>query len=230
MTSLIAAAAFFVLIHLAVSGTSLRDALVRRLGAGPYAVLFSLASLVGLVWLGFGYAAARSAEWNAIFWGVTPATRHIQLTLQLVAFLLIVIGQTTPNPTSVQQEGVLDRPDAVKGVLRITRHPFLWGVAVWATGHLIVNGDLASFVLFGSLLVLALAGTTSIDAKRRRALGDRWTPFAAQTSNVPFAAIVSGRQSLRLGEIGLWRPAAALAVYAVLALAHPLLFGVRALP
>jgi uncharacterized membrane protein len=228
MTSLIAAAAVFVLIHLLISGTRVRDALTGRIGQGPYMGLFSLTSVAVLTWLGFAFAAARSGA--PAYWDITPATRHIQLAIQLVAVLFIVIGLATPNPTSVRQEGALDRPDVVKGMLRITRHPFLWGVAIWAAGHLLVNGDAASLVLFGSMLVLALFGTSSIDAKRKRALGDTWNAFAAQTSNVPFAAIVAGRQSLKLGEIGWVRILIALAVYAALALAHPFLFGVRALP
>jgi len=117
----------------------------------------------------------------------------------------------------------------VKGILRVTRHPFLWGVAIWALGHLVVNGDRASLILFGSLLVLALSGTSSIDAKRKRALGEAWDGFAAQTSNVPFAAIVAGRQQLMLGEIGVWRILAAIAVYLALVLGHPWIAGVPAL-
>jgi uncharacterized membrane protein len=106
-------------------------------------------------------------------------------------------------------------PDIARGIVRITRHPFLWGVALWALVHLIVNGDLAAFILFGSLLVLALVGTVSIDAKRRRAFGEQWTQFAGVTSNIPFAAVVTGRNRLgpALREIGLWRPLAAIAVY-----------------
>lgn len=230
MVSLLAAAAFFVLLHLLVSGTRLRDALAGTIGPGPYMGLFSLASIGGLAWLGFAFAAANGSPENAVYWQATPATRGLQLALQLLATLLVVPGLTTPNPTSVRQEGALERPDVVKGMLRITRHPFLWGVAVWAAGHLIVNGDRASLVLFGSLLVLALFGTSSIDAKRRRALGPTWDAFAAQTSNLPFAAIASGRQSLKLGEIGWWRIALALVVWAALAWGHPYLFGVHALP
>lgn len=144
--------------------------------------------------------------------------------------LLILPGLTTPNPTSVRQEGVLDRPDAVKGMLRITRHPFLWGVAIWALGHLLVNGERASIVLFGAMFALALFGTASIDAKRKRALSATWNAFAAQTSNAPFGAILSGRQKLNLAEIGWWRILLAVVVWAVLAWAHPMLFGVAALP
>lgn len=229
MASLVAAATFFVLLHLLVSGTILRDRIVTRIGQGPYMGLFSLASVGGLVWLGWAYAQSRGMAWNTAYWDLSSATRHVQLVLQLFAMLLIVPGLATPNPTSVQQEGALERSDVIKGMLRITRHPFLWGVAIWAGGHLLVNGDQASIILFGSLLALALFGTSSIDAKRKRAHGETWERFASQTSNVPFAAVVAGRQSVRLGEIGWWRIALAIAIWAILMLSHPVLFGVAAL-
>ena len=230
MIQLTAAAAFFVLIHLMISGTRVRDVLVGKMGEGPYMGLFSLLSVAGLTWMIMAYGQARTEVWNTVYWGVGDATRHIQLLLQFIAIVFVVIGLTTPNPTSVKQEGVLQREDAVKGMLRITRHPFLWGVAIWAIGHLIVNGDRAGMTLFGTMLVLAVAGTASIDAKRRRALGSAWEPFAQQTSNIPFAAILAGRQSLRLGEIGLWRPLAAAVIYGVLLVGHGHLFGAPALP
>lgn len=229
MTNLIAAAAFFVLLHLLVSGTRMRDALTGRIGQGPYMGLFSLASIAGLVWLAIAFGRSRGEAWNVAYWELTPATRDLQLALQLMALLLAVPGITTPNPTSVRQEGALARPDVVKGMLRISRHPFLWGVALWALGHLLVNGERASIVLFGALFALAVFGTASIDAKRRRALGPTWDAFAAQTSNIPFAAVASGRQRLSLREIGWWRIVLAVAVWAALAWGHPYLFGVPAL-
>jgi uncharacterized membrane protein len=230
MSMLILAAAVFLALHLLVAGTRVRDALTGRIGQGPYLGLFSLASIAGLVWLGLAFAAARLGPSNDVLWSATPATRWLQLVLQLLAILFIVPGLTTPNPTSVRQEATLQKVDVVKGMLRVTRHPFLWGVAVWAVGHLIVNGDAASIVLFASMLLLALFGTVSIDAKRRRALGKTWDAFAAQTSNVPFAAIAAGRQRLSVAEIGWWRIALAVIVWAALAWAHPYLFGVPALP
>lgn len=230
MTNLIAAAAFFVLLHLLVSGTRLRDALVLRLGAGPYMGLFSLASAAGLVWLGFAFGDARVSPTNDLLWGVSGGARHLQLAIQLIAVTFIVVGLTTPNPTSVRQEGALDRPDVVRGVLRVTRHPFLWGVAIWALGHLLANGDAASLILFGSMLALALFGTASIDAKRRRVLGAKWQPFAVQTSNVPFLAIAQRRQRLSLGEIGWWRLLLAVVIWGALAVTHPYFAGVAALP
>ena len=226
MLNLALAAATFVLIHLLVSGTRVRDGLVARLGEGPYMGLFSLASVAALVWMASAYGGARAD--NLAWWGPEPALRHAAYLLQLLAVLLVVTGLLTPSPTSVKQEGVLDRPDPARGVLRITRHPFLWGVAIWAAGHLLVNGDLASLILFGSLLALSVLGPWSIDAKRVRALGPKYRTFMEQTSNVPFGAILTGKQRLRVGEIG-WRLAVALLVYLLLLLfGHPWIAGVPA--
>ena len=229
MTLLVAAAATFLAIHLLISGTRVRDAVTGAIGQGSYMGLFSLASIATLIWMGFAYSQAKGGA-DAYYWAATPVTKWIQLGLTLVAFLLVVPGLMTPNPTSVRQEGALDRPDLVKGILRVTRHPFLWGVALWAAGHLMVNGDIASLILFGSLFVLAILGTFSIDAKRRRALGEKWSAFAAKTSNIPFAAIAQGRQQLNLGEIGAVKLGAAVVVWAALLFAHRFLFGVSPLP
>jgi uncharacterized membrane protein len=213
MLNLIAASAYFLLIHFGISGTSLRERLVRRLGAGPYRGAFALASVVGLVWMIYAYRHAPTME----LWGVTLGLRPAAYLLVFVAFLFVVIGITTPSPTRVGMEARLGQgTEAVRGMVRITRHPFLWGVALWAVVHLIVNGDLASLILFGSLLVLAVGGTVSIDAKRRRNFGDQWTRFANATSNVPFVAIAGGRNRLgaALAEIGVWRSMAAILAYA----------------
>jgi uncharacterized membrane protein len=151
-------------------------------------------------------------------WGLVFGFRPAAYLLVLIAFISVVIGLTTPSPTQVGKESQLSRgPEVARGVFRVTRHPFLWGVALWALVHLIVNGDLASLILFGSLLVLALAGTAVIDAKRQRGFGERWTQFAAVTSNVPFAAIAAGRNRLgpALAEIGIWRPLVAIVLYAL---------------
>jgi uncharacterized membrane protein len=214
MLNLVAASAYFLLIHFVVSGTGLRNVLVARLGESRYRGMFALASVVGLAWMAYAYRHAPTVP----TWGFVPGFRAAANVLVLIAFLFVVVGLATPSPTQVGMESQLARgPDVARGMVRITRHPFLWGVALWALVHLIVNGDLASLVLFGSLLVLALAGTAVIDAKRRRGFGERWLQFTAVTSNVPFAAIAAGRNRLAaaVAEIGVWRPLAAILVYAV---------------
>ncbi|HYM27310.1 MAG TPA: NnrU family protein [Steroidobacteraceae bacterium] len=219
MPGLLAASLYFLLIHFAVSGTRWRDVLVQRLGEGPYRGLFSLASFLGIAWMARAYARAPTI----VTWGLLPRLRPLVFAVVLLAVLLVVIGLSTPTPTSVGREGQLAAGGAeVRGITRITRHPFLWGVALWALVHLVVNGDLASLVLFGSLLLLALAGTAVIDAKRRRRFGAAWEVFARRTSNLPFAAIAAGRNQLgpALREIGLLRPLAALAAYGLIFALH----------
>lgn len=225
MTPLVLATLFFVGIHVFISGTRLRDRLVARVGERGFLGLFSLLSLAGMVWLVVAYGRAPMVR----LWGPLPALGPAAIGLVLVAFLLIGIGLTTPSPTAVGGEALLDADEPARGILRITRHPFLWGVALWAAVHLVVNGDLAGTVLFGGLLVLALIGPASIDKKRERRLGPAWESFAARTSNVPFAAILQGRNALRVGELGWWRIAVAVALYAAFLASHGWLFGVSPL-
>jgi uncharacterized membrane protein len=212
MPDLIAACAYFLLIHFGISGTRLRDALTGKLGEQPYRGLFSLASLLGLAWMIYAYRRAPLLP----TWGLVLGFRPAAYVLVFIAFLFAVIGILTPSPTKVGMESRLD-PQAARGMVRITRHPFLWGVALWAATHLIVNGDEASLILFATLLVLAIGGTGSIDAKRRRAFPERWPPFAQATSSVPFAAIARGANRLApaVAEIGFGRLLAALALYAL---------------
>ncbi len=224
MLSLILAALFFAGIHLGIAGTGLRDRAVAALGERGYPALFSLASLAGLAWLVLAYRGAPYLP----SWGLLPWWKPVAVALMLPATLLAVIGLATPNPTAVAQEARLAQP--ASGILRVTRHPFLTGVGLWALVHLVGNGDLASLVFFGAFAVVALAGTVSIDAKRRRRLGAAWERFAAQTSILPFAAIAAGRNRFRPGEIGAWRWAVALVVYALLLGGHGPVIGISPLP
>lgn len=223
MANLVAAAVFFLGIHFGVSGTRLRDRLVSVVGERAFRGLFALASLAGLVWLARAYSHAPHLP----LWGQLLTLRPLATALMLLAFAFIVIGVSTPSPTSVGRESQLAREVQVRGMTRITRHPFLWGTSLWALVHFVINGDAASSILFGSLLLLALGGTASIDAKRRRNYGERWEQFARETSNLPFAAIVAGRNRLgpALREIGLLRPLVAIAIFAAVFVLHGRLFG-----
>lgn len=220
MTGLGLAALGFFLLHRVVSGSPLRDRLVARIGERWFTAGFALASLAGLIWLGVAYLMTSPA-WREPLWSSPPWVDACQFVLQPVALLLIVAGFLGPNPTAVGQADLAARPDAVRGALRITRHPFLWGVALLSAGHMTVVPSPRSLLLFGTLLLLALVGTRSIDRKRRRQLGDGWTAYARATSNLPFKAIVEGRQPLRLGEFER-RDLAIAALFALgAALAHP---------
>jgi len=228
MTMLAAAAAVFILMHLVIAGTPLRDVITARIGERPYLGLFSLASVAALAWLIIAFAHGRGEAGDVVFWTVTPATRHPAIGLVFIAFLLMIPGLLTNGPTRVSGGAQVDKPSAVSGMTRITRHPFLWGAAIWASAHLLVNGTLSAILLFGSILFLGLAGPLSIDAKRMRALGERYGAFKAQTSNIPFAAIVQGRQKLKIGEIW-WRLLVGVVLFALVLRFHAQMFGVNPL-
>lgn len=224
MISLALAAVFFTAIHLGVSGTRLRDALVARLGPKPYMIVFSLASVAGMIWLVLAYKAAEYVP----TWGMLEWWKPFAIALMLPAFVLVVAGLATPNPTAVAQEKLVEV--APSGIVRITRHPFLMGVSLWAFVHLVGNGDWASTLLFGALFIVAAAGPASIDAKRRRALGSAWDGFARQTSIIPFVAIAQGRTTMPAGELRDWRPWAGVFAYVLMLGGHAHIVGVSPWP
>jgi uncharacterized membrane protein len=222
--SLILAALFFLGLHLGIAGTAIRDRAIGLLRKNGYMAAFAVASLIGLGWL----VAAYNRAPYLITWGMLEWWKPIVIILMLPATLQVVFGLTTPNPTSVAQEGRLGQPP--RGIVGVTRHPFLTGVGLWALLHLIGNGDVASLVFFATWAIVALGGTVSIDAKRRRLLGADWEPFAAQTSIVPFAAIAAGRNRFTPREIGIWRWGLALLVYALMLGGHAQVIGVSPFP
>jgi uncharacterized membrane protein len=225
MISLALASVFFAFIHLGISGTRLRDTLTVRLGQIGYMILFSILSVLALVWMINAYKYAPYTP----TWGNPDWARVLAVVLMLPAFLLFVMGLTTPNPTVVAQENLAAKPPV--GIVTITRHPFLLGTGLWATLHLLANGDLASLFFFGGLAVVSFAGPASIDAKRRRALGAPvWDGFAAQTSILPFGAILKGRAKTDFAGIGLWRPAVGLVAYALMLGGHSHIIGVSPFP
>ena len=225
MIELLPAAALLLATHYGISSTPLRGWLVARIGERPYLILYSVVALGALIWLIVAYRRAPFIElWTAPAWSA-----WLPLVVMPFALLLLVCGVSTLNPTAVGAPDTLDQAEPARGILRVTRHPFMWGVALWALAHMAANGDAAALVLFGTFAVLALLGTLLIDHKFRARRGSQWQRFAAMTSNLPFAAILVGRQHLVLAEIGWERGGIALALYVVLLALHPWLFGLSAL-
>jgi uncharacterized membrane protein len=210
VTSMWLAALFWLALHLFVAGP-LRRGLVARLGERVFFGLFSLLSVIGLVWLVVAYRAAPFVP----LWPTAPWAGYVALPLVLVAFTLVVLGRGRSNPTSTRQKPIGAGRLPVHGITRVTRHPRLSGIALWAMAHLLVNGHLAALLLFGAILVTVLNGMASIDRKRRLAVGAAaWDDFAAQTSRLPFVAILAGRNRLELGELAVWQFALAVGLFA----------------
>ena len=221
MASLFAAALFFDGIHFLISGTAVRGKIVGSIGERTFQGLFSLMSLIGIVWLSRAYGQAEYVQ----LWAEPLALRPVALIVMLIAFFFVVLAFASPNPTAVGGGALLTEKEPAKGIQRITRHPFLWGVALWSFTHLVLNGDLASMIFFGSFLILAIVGPFSIDRKRKKAFGEAWNRFAGLTSNVPFMAIIEGRNSLKMGEVGWWPVVLAVVFYGLFLYFHEILFG-----
>ncbi len=207
-------------LHAFVSGSELRWVIVGRIGDKAFRALFAVLSLASLAFL---IQAYRKASFYPLWF--TPQPLHwLPLVVMPLALVLFVGAFSVPNATAVGAEKVLQRTDAARGVLRITRHPFLWSVTLWSGVHLLVTGHVASILFFGSLLLTALRGTASIDEKRRRTNRAEFTRYTEVTSNLPFAAIVLGKNRLVASE--LWVPVViAVLLLAVLLRLHARMFG-----
>lgn len=225
MSGLIAAACLFLGIHLLVSGTRLRDVLTGAIGEKAYLPLFALSSLGAVIWLCIAYNQAAAGPDNRLLFDAGQAVRNLAIPLLGLAFALVVPGILMGNPTSAGQDKA-----AVYGVLRITRHPFLWGVTLWSAFHLIAAGTLAATILFATFFLLAVLGTHAIDGKVRRKRPQAWQKIAAQTSNLPFAAIAAGRNRFVAGEYFDWRFSVAVLLFAGLLYFHNDLFSISPFP
>lgn len=122
-----------------------------RLGdPGKGIVALMIVASVVLMYLGYG-----RAEGN-VYWGRSPALVGINNLLMLIAFYVFAVGG--PKGPRIWLGTKL-------------RHPQLTGFSIWAVGHLLVNGDSPSFILFGGLLVWAAVEIVLINAQ-----DGPWTP------------------------------------------------------
>jgi uncharacterized membrane protein len=218
---LVLATLVFLAMHF-VPSTPLRGALVGALGERAYVAVYSLVAAATIAWMSWAYAKAPLQP----LWQV-PGLRLWPLVVMPFALILLAAGVMTRNPTAVMQEAALKAAEPARGIVRVTRHPIMWGILLWAAVHILALGDLASLVFFGGFLVLAALGTLLMDRRKAATLGADWPRFAEATSNIPFGAIINGRNRFRFGEIAWKRIGVGLALYVVLLAAHPYLFGAR---
>jgi len=135
----------FITIHLVPTNVILRDGLVQRFGEGPYKLIFSAIALLGLAIIVFGYHKIQLQPGkNPILWTTPLWLRHTVYLLMLIAILLLVASL------------IPSRIAAAVG------HPQLAAVKLWAFSHMLVNGDLASLLLFGGFLAWAVYDRVSL--------------------------------------------------------------------
>jgi len=146
MTLLIFGLVLFLGAHLFTTLREPRAAAIARMGEGGYKGVYTAISLIGLVLIAYGFGLYRAGGWINV-WNPPVWTRHLALLINLPVFILLAVGK---------------QPSWLKAV---TKHPMLLAVKLWATAHLLANGDLGSMLLFGGFLAWAVMAR--ISAKRR---------------------------------------------------------------
>lgn len=143
MSLLIIGLVVFFGVHLIPSFPDFRNSLIDRFGPMPYKGLFSLASLAGFVAIVIGKGDAPFIG----IWNPPAQLAMVTKLLMLPAFILLVAAYVPSN------------------IKRKIKHPMLASVKLWALGHLLINGDLASVLLFGSFLAFGVIGMISANKR-----------------------------------------------------------------
>jgi uncharacterized membrane protein len=167
--------------HMLLSSVRLRPLLVERLGERRYAGVFSLVALGFFVPLAWTYFANKHyGDW---LWTLPagPVFLWTVYVLMGVAFVLMVASFTQPNP-SMMGAG----PGEARGVFRITRHPLLMGIALFAFLHLLRNANTADAAFFGGLLAFSVVGSLHQDARKLATEVPGYREFHEATVLVPF--------------------------------------------
>ncbi|MBQ1204131.1 MAG: NnrU family protein [Loktanella sp.] len=127
-------------------------------------LIVAIGAVLGIVLMVIGYRAAE----GAVYWGRTPAMTGINNLLMVFAVYLYAAS------------------GAKTRITRKIRHPQLTAVKLWAVAHLLVNGDVPSFVLFGGLLAWAVAEVILINRANRA-----WAPPPVVPVKKEITAIVA---------------------------------------
>ncbi len=138
MIYLIAGLVLFLGIHSArVFAPAMRDNFIASRGEGPWKLTYTVISFAGLILLIWGYGQARVD--NVFFYSPPTWFSHIVLLLMLPSMILLVASQFPAGY-----------------IKKTVKNPMLLAVKIWALGHIVVNGDLASWLLFGSFIIWAV--------------------------------------------------------------------------
>jgi len=148
MTLLVIGLAAFFAAHSFTMMRGARERLVARLGALPYRGLHSAISLAGFVAIVVGYGDAPRID----LWVPPGWLRPVAMVLMLPVFVLLVSAYLPGN------------------IKARVGNPMLIALKTWAFAHLLVNGDVASLLLFGSFLAWAVVDLIAVKRSGRSAV------------------------------------------------------------
>ena len=214
----IAAAIAFVGTHFLLSHP-LRKPIVDAAGERGFMGIYSLVAAGTLAWLVLAYKATPPA---APLWAVGDGIWGAATVVMLVASVLLM-GSFVRNPALPNPGAPAFVPPTAQGVYAVTRHPMMWGFALWGACHIAVYPLPANIVLALAVIVLALLGAALQDAKKATLQPDTWPLWQARTAFWPFAAVMAGRA--RFGGFGMHALAGGLLVWLAATWAHIPLAG-----
>lgn len=199
LISLLAASLAFVGTHFALSHP-LRRPLVAAMGEGPFIGLYSLVALATFVWMIVAFRDAPPADL-----GGSGEIGWIIATLLTIPALVLFLGSLRGNPALPNPGAARPIERAPTGVFAITRHPMMWGFALWALSHIVLWWSTRTLIVAGAVLFLALVGAHLQDRKKEALLGESWTGWEARTSYWPrWTALFSAGWLLWLVALALW--------------------------
>lgn len=193
MTQLVLACLAFLGTHFLLSHP-LRATLVARLGKQAFLGIYSLVAFVTLGWAIWAYRAVPD---QPFLWEVGDglwAVATVAMLLGSVLFMGSLLGNPAmPHPAPGGDDAP---PPEARGVFAITRHPMMWGFALWALVHALVFPQAANLVLTATIAFLALVGAWAQDRKKAQLRPAFWREWERRTSYWPFAAIAASRARL----------------------------------
>ena len=202
LTPLIAASVTFVGTHFALSHP-LRGSLVKALGPMGFMAVYSVVALASFGWMVLAFraiGAGGSPLWDgsgAVMWALASLLTLVALTLFLGAF--------RGNPALPDPRAAALAEQPVHGVFHVTRHPMMWGFALWALAHILVSPTPRSLVMVGSILFLALVGAHLQDRKKAALMGASWASWESKTSYWPrWGQLGKAGAVLWLVSLALW--------------------------
>lgn len=209
--------------HLGGSSPALRTPLIRRLGLLGFKGIYTLIALATFIPLCSVYARQKHA--GALLFVPDSSLLAATEALMLVALVVLTQGIARPGPMSTQVEMDGRFTKEARGIQRVTRHPQNLAFVLFGFSHLLVNPFSADLIFFGGFVVFGITSAILQDRRQRISGIPEIRQYLAETSALPFAAIVTGRQRLAVKEYSRTALVAALLLFVVLQIFHPRIFG-----
>ncbi len=202
LTPLIAASVAFVGTHFALSHP-LRAALVKAVGPMGFMTLYSVVALASFGWMVLAFRAIGAG--GSPLWNGSGAAVWVLASLLTLVALTLFLGAFRGNPALPDPRAAALAEQPVHGVFHVTRHPMMWGFALWAAAHILVSPTPRSLVMVGSILFLALVGAHLQDRKKEALMGASWASWESKTSYWPrWGQLGKAGAVLWLVSLGLW--------------------------